>query len=98
MVPEGVKKCLKLTPFGSGSILAKKVWQLVTSRERFAGFLSQSRIDRVPFQLQSMVLAALAVRSQKTHRKRISACSSIAPPGMVHTRGAIRMRRKVSTP
>jgi uroporphyrinogen decarboxylase len=32
----------------------------VTNRERFQGFLSHSRIDRVPVQLQNMVLAAQA--------------------------------------
>ena len=60
MVSEGVKRGSKLTPSQCGRILAKKVLWRVTNRERFQGFLSRSRIDRVPVQLQNMVLAAQA--------------------------------------
>ena len=35
----------------------------MTSRERFDGFLSRTRIDRVPVQLQNLFLAAQAIRT-----------------------------------
>ena len=54
------KEGAKLTPLGSRSILSRKANGIVTSRERFRGFLSRSRIDRVPVQLQNMVLTAEA--------------------------------------
>ncbi len=49
---------IALTPGYRGPILAPKIRRRVTSRERLEGFLSHSPIDRVPVQLQNMVLAA----------------------------------------
>jgi MtaA/CmuA family methyltransferase len=47
-----------LTPEFCGLILPETNRRTVTSRERFHGFVCQSPVDRVPVQLQNMVVAA----------------------------------------